>query len=78
MYIAKNHPCSAIEVADNFAAAPARSHNVETFRTRSCHRNNGLDLTMSVCHGMADCRHFPAHIRESDIRFNVDPRENLS
>ena len=41
-------------------------------------RNDGVQVSVSVCHRVADGGNFAAHVCESDIRFNMDAREYLS
>ena len=41
-------------------------------------RNDGVQISVSVCHRVADGRNFAAHVCESDIRFNMNAREYLA
>jgi hypothetical protein len=41
-------------------------------------RNDGVQVSVSVCHRVADGRNFAAYVCESDIRFNMDARKYLS
>jgi hypothetical protein len=41
-------------------------------------RNDGVQVSVSVCHRVADDGNFAAYVCESDIRFNMDAREYLS